>query len=88
MGDLHDSPHFQFIQEQIHLLLTPPKGRHFTKYILLLAAEIFCISSAAYRMIRNSGAICLPNDKLVRQLPSRTSNDDNLTLIFQELKPE
>ena len=71
----------------MQLLLTPPKDRRFTKHILILAAEIFFISPSAYRMIRNSGAICLPNDKLVQQLLSRTSIDDNLTHIFQVLKP-
>ena len=59
-----------------------------TKHTLILTAEIFCISPAAYRIIRNSGTICLPNDKLVRQSISRTSNDDNLTLIIQELNHE
>ena len=72
----------------MQLLLTPLKGRRFTKHNFILAAEIFSISPAAYRMIRNSGAICLPNGKLLRQLLSRTSYDESLTLIFQELKPE
>ena len=88
MADLHDSPHFQFIQAQLQLLLTPPKGRRFTKHILIFAAEIFCISPYAYSAIRDSGAICLPNDKLIRNLLSKASDDDNLDLLFKELKPE
>ena len=88
MVELHDSPHFQFLQEQMQLLLTQPNGRRFTKHILVLAAELFCISPAAYRMIRNSGAICLPHEKLVKQLLSRCSDDDNLEQLFKKLKPE
>ena len=76
MADPRDSPHFQFIQDQLQLLLTPPKVRRFTKHSLIFAAEIFCISPSAYRMMRESGAICLPNDKLVRNLLSRTSDDN------------
>ena len=38
--------------------------------------------------MRESGAICLPNDKLVRNLLSRTSDDNNFGLLFNELKPE
>ena len=68
MADLHDSPHFQFVQDQLQLLLTPPKGRRLTKHSLIFAAEIFCISPSANRMMRDSGAICLPNHKFVRNL--------------------
>ena len=32
--------------------------------------------------------LCLPNDKLIRNLLSRASDDDNLDLLFNELKPE
>ena len=38
--------------------------------------------------MRDSGAICLPNDKLVKNLLSRTSDDNNLGLLFNELKLE
>ena len=88
MVELHDSPHFQFLEEQIQLLLTKPTGRRFTKHILVLAAELFCVSPAAYRMLRNSGAICLPHENLLRQLLSRASDEDNLQKLLAELKPE
>ena len=69
----------------MQLLLTKIKGRRFTKHNLVLAAELFCVSPAAYRMLRNSGAVCLPRGAVV---PSRASDDDNLEKLLQELKPE
>ena len=69
-------------------MLTKSNGRRFTKYTLVLAAELFCISPAAYRMLRNSGAICLPYENRVRELLSHASNDINLEKLLVELKPE
>ena len=88
MVEMHDNPHFQFIQDQVLLLLTKPSGRRFTKHALILAGELFCLSPAAYRTLRNSGAICLPNEKRVRELLSQASDDKNLERLFLELKPE
>ena len=68
LGVLHDSPQFQFIQDQLQLLITPRNGHRSTKNSFILAAELFCISPFAYRMLRNSGAACLPNEKLIRNL--------------------
>ena len=47
MAEIHDSPHVQFIQDRLQLLLTPPKGRRFTTHILIFAAGIFCKSRAS-----------------------------------------
>ena len=88
MVELHDNPHFQFIQDQVLLLLTKPNGRRFTKHSLILATELFCVSPAAYRMLRNSGAICLPHGNRIRELLSYASDDTNLEKLFAELKPE
>lgn len=88
MVELHDQPLFQFLQDQMLLLLTKPNVRRFTKHILVLAAELFCVSPAAYRMLRNSGAICLPHENRVRELLSRASNEMHLERLLAELKPE
>ena len=40
MVEMHGSPHFQFIQDQVLLLLTKPNGRRFTKHALILAGEL------------------------------------------------
>ena len=81
MAEPNDPPHFQFVQDQ-------PKGSRFTKHILIFAAGIFCISPSTYCAIRDSGAICIPNDKLIGNFLSRGSDDDNSDLLFKDLKPE
>ena len=43
-SDLHNSPHFHHIMSQLHLLLTPKKGRRYDKETFVLAAELFNIS--------------------------------------------
>ena len=48
--DLHTSSHFQFLVAQLEMLLTPNKLRY-TKYSLTFAAELLCVSPAAYRML-------------------------------------
>ena len=45
-SDLHNSPHFHHIMSQLHLLLTPKKGRRYDKETFVLAAELFNISPA------------------------------------------
>ena len=45
---LYDNPMYQLILEQLQLILTPINGRQYNKHHLLLAAELLCISPAAY----------------------------------------
>ena len=63
-SDLHHSQHFHHIMSQLHLLLTPKSGRRYDKETLVLAAELFNTSPAAYRMLRNSGSVALPGIRL------------------------
>ena len=49
--DLHTSSHFQFLVAQLEMLLTPPNKLRYTKYSLTFAAELLCVSPAAYRML-------------------------------------
>ena len=73
MIDLHDSPYFQFLRAQLQLLLCSPKARRFDKQNLVLAAELYSISPAAYKMLRRSGALAL------------TLRHHNETNYFQEV---
>ena len=86
--ELHDTPNFQFILEQLELLLQQVNGRRYTKHIIILAAELLCISPAAYRMLRNSKAIILPREKFIRELMSKSYQDNNLAKLFETLKPQ
>ena len=51
---LQDNPTSKLILEQLQLILTPINGRRYNKHLLILAAELLCISPAAYRMLRRS----------------------------------
>ena len=63
--EYHDSSHFQFVQDQLQLMLTPPNGRRYSKHVIILAAQLHNLSPAAYKMLRMSKAIALPNEKLI-----------------------
>ena len=88
MEDLHGSAHFQFLRAQIQLLLIAPKGRRFDKQILVVAAEIYGISPAAYKMIYRSGVLAIPSVSTIKKLLRASFNDDNIAAIFKELKPQ
>ena len=55
--ELQDSTSCQFIIDQLQLLLTHPNGRRYTKHTLVFAVELWCISPAPYRMLRNSKTV-------------------------------
>ena len=82
------SPHLEFLQAQLQMLLTPKNNLRYTKHLLVFAAELLCISPAAYRMLRRSGAINLPREQLIRELMSSSFQDQNLPTIFSDLKPQ
>ena len=86
--DLADAPNFQFLQEQLQLMFSSPQGRRYSKHVLIFAAELICISSAAYRLLRNSKTIILPREKLVRSLMNKSFQNDNLGRLLEELKPQ
>ena len=88
MEELHGSAHFQFLRAQLELLLTAPKGRRFDKQILVVAAEIYGISPAAYKMIYRSGVLAIPSVATIKKLLRASFNDDNLAAIFKELKTQ
>lgn len=88
MTDCHDLPQYQFVLSQLHMLLSPAKGRRYDKDVLILAAELHNISPAAYKMLRKSGSIALPSVKLIKQMLSKCFQDVNLKVLFEQLKPE
>ena len=88
MEDLHTSSHFQFLMAQLEMLLIHPNELRYTKYSLIFAAELLCVSPAAYRMLRGSRTIILPKQQLIRELMSRSVQNSNLQTALNELKPE
>jgi len=88
IDDVANSSHFQFLLAQLEMLLTPPNKLRYSKYSLIFAAELMCISPAAYRMLRGSRTIILPKEQVIRDLMSRSTQDSTLGETFNELKPE
>ena len=88
MTDCHDSPHFIFLVSQLHLFFKPAKGRRFDKNTLLFALQVHNLSHSAYRMIRKSGSIILPCISIIKNMLCRSIQDDNLKVLFEQLKPE
>ena len=88
MSGMLDSPNFQFLQSQLEMLNTSLKGRRFSKHTIILAAQLLCISPAAYRMLRDSGAVNLPKEQLIRDLLSSSFAENSLSSLLHELRPE
>ena len=68
ISELADSLIFQFLLEQLQLMLYSAHGQRYSKHVLILAVELICISPAAYRFVRNSNTLILPNKMLIREL--------------------
>ena len=83
---LQDNPTYQLILEQLQLILTPINGRRYNKHLLILAAELLCISPAAYRMLRRSEAIILPRERTIREQMSKSLSESNLEKLLETLK--
>ena len=75
MTDLQESPTLQFIQSQFQMLLTSKNNLRYLKHVIIIAAELFCTSPEAYRMLRRSCIIHLPSEQLIRDLTSRSFQD-------------
>jgi len=86
--ELDHLPNFQFIQEQLQMLNIPPRGRRYSKNVLVLAAELLSTSPAAYRLLRNSNVILLPHEKLVRDLMTRSFQDHYIKSLIEKLQPK
>lgn len=88
IDDFHSSSHYQFLTAQLEMLLLPSNKLRYTKYSLIFAAELLCISPAAYRMLRGSKTIMLPKQQVIRDLMCRSLQDSSLQTALSELKPE
>ena len=86
MDSLFDSSSYQFLLEQFHLLLCYRHGRRYHKHLLIFAAELFSISPAAYRMVKRSEIILLPDERMIRRLLSKSLSHDNLGKLLSHLR--
>ena len=87
MENLLDTATFQFLIERFQLLISKKHGRRYNKHVLIFASELFIISPAAYRKVKRSKVIILPEERTIRRLLSKLLCEDNLGKLFAELKP-
>ena len=83
---LQDIHPYQLTLEELQRILTPINGHRYNKHLLILAAELLCISPAAYRMLRRSEAIILPRERTIRELMSKSLSESNLEKLLETLK--
>jgi hypothetical protein len=88
MTDVFETPNFHFLLAQMQMLLIPKNNFRYSKHTSVLAAELLCVSPAAYRMIRRSGILKLPKEQAVRELMSNSLQDQNVSAVFQEIQPQ
>ncbi len=65
--NLDSTPHMKFFwEQQMHLLQTNKMGRRYHPQVIRLALSIHCKSPSAYRELRESGALILPSERVLR----------------------
>ena len=65
--NLDSTPHMKFFwEQQIHLLKTKKMGRRYHPQMIRFALSIHCKSPSAYRELRDSGALILPSERVLR----------------------
>ena len=88
MTDCHDSPHLIFLMGQMKLFYKHPKGRTYDTNTLIFAIQLHNLSHSAYQMVRNSGSIILPCVNFIKNMLSKSIQDNNLKDLFEKLKTE
>jgi hypothetical protein len=67
--NLEATPHMKFFwQEQMKLLQSSKMGRRYHPQVILFALSIHSKSPSAYRELRESGALILPSERVLRAI--------------------
>ncbi len=65
--NLDSTPHMKFFwEQQMRLLQTNKMGRKYNPQVIRFALSIHCKSPSAYRELRESGALILPSERVLR----------------------
>ena len=65
--NLDSTPHMKFFwEQQMRLLQTNKMGRRYHPQVIRFALSIHCKSPSAYRELRESGALILPSERVLR----------------------
>ena len=86
--NLDSTPHMKFFwEQQMRLLRVGKMGRRYHPQVIRFALSIHCKSPSAYRELRESGALILPSERVLRDYknyfkPGAGITEENI----QELK--
>ena len=65
--NLEATPHMRFFwEQQMHLMRSTKMGRRYHSQMIRFALSIHCKSPSAYRELRDSGALILPSERVLR----------------------
>jgi hypothetical protein len=86
--NLESTPHMKFFwEQQMHLLQTKKMARRYHPQIIRFALSIHCKSPSAYRELRESGALILPSERVLRDYKNYFKPGAGITKEnIQELK--
>lgn len=73
-----DRRQLTFLLEQLNLLGTNKYGRHYSPELILWAYLIYSASSAAYRVIIEQGALCVPSIRTLKKITKRMDKSSGL----------
>ena len=69
--NLDSTPHMKFFwEQQMRLLQTKKMGHRYLPQVIRFALSIHCKSPSAYRELRESGALILPSERVLRDYKS------------------
>ena len=86
-NDLKNSPHMNlFWQQQKKLLASPKFGRRYHPHLIRFCLSLHSKSPSAYRELKSSGVLVLPNDRVLRDYrdyfkPKPGFNEENISRL-------
>ena len=88
--NLDATPHMKFFwEQQMHLLQTNKMGRRYHPQVIRFALSIHCKSPSVYRELRESGALILPSEHVLRDYknyfrPGAGIKDENIKELIEK----
>ena len=86
--NLESTPHMQlFWEQQMHLMRSTKMGRRYHSQMIRFALSIHCKSPSAYKELRDSGALTLPSERVLRDYKNYFKSGAGITKEnIEELK--
>ena len=89
--NLESTPHMKFFWEQMALLQTNKMGRRYHPQVIQFALSVHGKSPSAYRELRDSGALILPSERMLRDYknyfkPKAGINQENIECLRDKTK--